>query len=475
MKKQSEQTVLMIGKGFRKGSFVLHAGLLMLAVFLIVSHAVAVAAEVEAPAADSTTAEEATERLPDDLANQHVGMYSAGLMADWEELLDEKGLQEGANERDIYIANGRQTVEFPIDHPGFHESRSMAYEIAYLRAKVTLVGFLGIETGKKTSYDALENARWSDGQGEALERLKQVDRIAKKMQDFAEAQFDQELAQVDPMYDPDKYGSREQKEEAFRSTFERKITAVASSFVSGAMPMAVLEGPTQDGKSYEILVGLVWSPRLELAARAVAGGYAPANTGKARVRVSDWLPKLKDSISASWGVHKMIDENGDQVFIGFGQAAPRKVSPSRRSKAEDVALRRAELRAMGAIRGFVGEVVRSDASDDGGGIAIDYADAAISREIRNDFMEKLGSNADAIELTGLTVVGRWVVPHPANGQKVAVVAVSWSPTGVATAKRAQEVMRNPNRASPRKTTPDEEAIEPTPRLLRRENIQTEDF
>ncbi len=471
--KQSEQTVLTIGKGFRQGPFALYAGLLVLVVLLMVNPTVAT--EADSPAAEATVAEEAIEGLSDDLGSQYVGMYSPGLIADWEKGLREKGLKEGANERDIYIASGRRTVNFPIDHPGFHEARSIAYDVAYLRAKAQMVRFLGLEIEKNSSFEALENARWSDGQGEAIERLDQNDRIMKKMQDLGEAQLDQELAKLDPTYDPDKYGSREQKEEAARDVFRRQIATVVSSFVSGALPIEVLEGPTQSGKSYEILVGLVWSPRLELAARAIAGGYAPASTRKAGVSVSEWLPKRKDSISASWGVHKLIDENGDQVFVGFGQAAPRRASPSRRARAEDMAVSRAELRAVGAIRGFVGETVRSARADEGEETAIEYADAAFSGEIRNDFTEKLKSNADAIELTGLTVVGRWVVPHPANGQKVAVVAVSWSPTGLATAKQVREVMSNPNRASSRKDASEEEATEPAPRLLRRENIQMEDF
>ena len=473
MDKQSGQAVFTIKTTFRKDSLVLYAGILVLTVSLMVNHAVA--ADTDSSTAESTVAEEAIEGLSDDLESQHVGMYSAGLSAAWEEGLREKGLEEGANERDIYIASGRHTVNFPIDHPGFHESRSIAYDVAYLKAKAQMVRFLGLAIEKNSSLEVLENARWSDGQGEALERLKQVDRIKKKMQDFGEAQLDQELAKLDPTYDPDKYGSREQKEEAARDVFRRQIATVASSFVSGALPMEVLEGPTQDGKSYEILVGLVWSPRLELAARAIAGGYAPASTGKAGVSVSDWLPKRKDSISASWGVHKLIDENGDQVFVGFGQAAPRRASPSRRARAEDMALSRAEVRAIGAIRGFVGETVRSERADEGEETATEYADAAFSGEIKNDFTEKLKSNATALNLEGLTVVGRWVVPHPANGQKVAVVAVSWSPTGLATAKQVREVMSNPNRASSRKDASEEEATEPTPRLLRRENIQMEDF
>ena len=416
------------------------------------------------------------EVLPaDDLGSQHVGMYSPGLVADWEQGLRDSGLKEGANDRDIYIASGRHTVTKPITHPGFNESRTFAFDVAYLRAKANMIRFLGTEIARSNSYDVLENARWSDGQGVSLAGLDQLDRIQKKAQDLAEAELDQELANLDPTYDPEQYGAREQKEEALREAASRKTRAVAANFVSGALPFEVLEGPTGNGQSYEILVGLVWSPRLELAARAVAGGYAPPKKGTLGISISEWLPKTQDAISASWGVHKLIDENGDQVFVGFGQAAPRRASPSRQARAEDMALRRAEIRAAGAIRGFVGETVRSERSDEGDEIAVEYADMAEGSEISNEFVEKIRSNADAKRLTGLTRVGRWVVPHPANGQNVAVVAVSWSPTGVESARRVEETMRNPDRTPARQNTPDDESVEPAPRLLRRENVQVEDF
>ena len=405
--------------------------------------------------------------------NQHVGMYSPGLMADWERSLREKGLKVGANERDIYVSVGQQTVDLPINHPGFHESRSIAYEIAYLRAKAEMIKFLAASIEKSNSYESLENARWSDGQGEALDRLKKTSRIIEKVKDLAEKKLDQELAEIDPNYDPDKYGSREEKEKAFRGAFKQQIREVASRFVSGAIPLEVLEGPTQAGNSYEILVGLVWSRRLELAARAVRGGNAPTNTGKTGIRISDWLPKRKETISASWGVNKMIDENGDQVFIGFGQAAPRKSSPSRRSRSEEAALRRAEIRAKGAIRGFVGEVIRSESSEEGDQISIEYANAATSNVVGSTFVEKLKSTAKAISLTGLTVVGRWIVPHPANNQRVAIVAVSWSPKGLATAKRVKDAMRNPRKKRSAKAAP--KTKKPNPKLLRRENIKLKDL
>ena len=407
----------------------------------------------------------------DELANQHVGMYSPGLMPEWEKSLREKGLQPGANELDIYVSSGQKEVSLPATHPGFHESRGVAYDIAYLRAKAELVKNLGASIEQNNSYEFLENAQWSEGQREALERVKQTGRISSKLKDLAEAKLDQELAKIDSNYDPDKYGSRDEKEKAFRGAFKRQIREVASSYVSGALPLEVFEGPVEG--EYQILVGLVWSPRLELAARAVAEGNAPTNTGEAGVRVVDWLPKRKDSIAASWGVHKLIDENGDQVFIGFGQAAPRNASPSRRSRAEEAALRRAELRAKGSIRGFVGEVVRSESSDDREEIAIEYADAAISGAVGSEFVEKLESRAKAITLTGLTPVGRWVVSHPHNGQRVAVVAVSWSPKGLTTAKRVQDAMRNPGK------TRSTEASSASPKLgtkvLRRKNIQMKDL
>ena len=64
MDKQSEQAVLTIGRTFRKDSLALYAGILVLAIFLMVNHAVAT--ETDSPASEATMEEETSEGLSDD-------------------------------------------------------------------------------------------------------------------------------------------------------------------------------------------------------------------------------------------------------------------------------------------------------------------------------------------------------------------------------------------------------------------------
>lgn len=446
------------GLAIARGSRVLFAGMFALAVSLAFGSAAS-----------------ATEGQGDESDNELVAMYTPGLTADWKKLLEEKGLEEGPNNDDVYITKGRQSVNFPIEAPGFHQARSHAFEVAYLKAKVELVKVFGLGLEKFGSFDDRETVNWPRGAEEPVERLEQAERIVKKIDDLTEAQIDGELAKMNPAYDPEKYGSREQKEKLVRSIFRQRARMVAARVVVGALPLAVLEGPV--GNEYEILVGLVWSPRLADAARAIGDGYSPTNTGKKGVRISEWLPKRKNEISASWGVHKLIDENGDQVFVGFGQAAPRRASPSRQSRAADAALSRAYLHAVSAILGFVGENLTLDGSSTGDEEDATLANMALSGNIRTDLIKQYRSRARG-RLKGLSKAGEWVLRHPANDQRIAVVAVSWSPKGLKMARRMGEAMDKPRRAdrvSAGKVVPRSERAKPVPSLLQRENIQLQDF
>ena len=45
--------------------------------------------------------------------------------------------------------------------------------------------------------------------------------------------------------------------------------------------------------------------------------------------------------------------------------------------------------------------------------------------------------------------GQWVETHPASGQRLAVAAIAWTPSGVAAARRVQDTMRGAERSGGR--------------------------
>ena len=370
------------------------------------------------------------------LSSTTVSGYTRRLYAEWQDFLSAVGLHLGANEDDLFISDGSATVSFPVEHPGFIEARGLAYEIAYIRAKAEMIRFLGTTGSREQVVELLEAAAWERGQSiDDVEPLRQGARIEKKLADLTEKQLNAAIKNLDPDYDPRQYDDRAKKEEAYRLGFQQKILTTAAAFVAGATPLKVYEGLSASRDNYEILVGLIWSPKLSRLAGAVGDSAVPMRAEEAGPRIDEWLPNTLEELIPSWGVHKLVNERGEQVLVAFGQAAPRATAPDRRDRANDTALEVAALRAEGSIRAFVGETLESRRTADTSMVVVEYASAAEGAEIDREFYERIRAATGKVELKGLTTVGEWVVEHPQNEQRVAIAAVSWSPGAVELADR----------------------------------------
>ena len=375
------------------------------------------------------------------LSTAKVGRYTRRLSAEWQDTLAVEGLQGGVNDHDLFVSSGSATVAFSVDHPGFIEARGIAYEIAYQRAKIEMIRFLGTSGSREQIIERFENASWARGQpADPVEPLRQRARIEQKLADLTEAGLDRAISELEADYDPSRYESHEQKKEAFRLGFRSKTFATAAAFVAGTQPYWVLEGTSSDGNSYQVLVGLIWTPKLSRFAGAVGDSALPMPEDEAGTRIEEWLPATVDEVVAAWGVKVLANERGEKVLVSFGQAAPRTASPARRAQANETALDVAATRAEGAIRAFVGETLESRRTGDTNLALVEYASAAEGAEIDRTFLERIRAVTGEVELKGLTTAREWVVEHPANGQSVAVAAVAWSPAAVALANRVREAI-----------------------------------
>ena len=410
------------------------------------------------------------------LSSTKVSRYTRRLYGEWRAFLSDVGLRVGANDGDLFVASGIATVPFPIEHPGFIEGRGIAYEIAYMRAKAEMVRFLGTTGTREQVVELLETAAWERGQSiDDMQPLHQGARIAQKLADLTEKQLDAQLEKLDPEYDPRSYEDRIQKEEAYRLSFQQRIFTTAAAFVAGATPLKVYEGFSAGGDNYQILVGLVWSPKLSRLAGAVGDNARPMRAEEAGPRIDEWLPATLEELIPSWGVHKLVNERGEQVLVAFGQAAPRTAAPDRRDRANESALEVASLRAEGAIRAFVGETLETKRSGDTSMVLVEYASAAEGAEIDRSFYERIRAATGEVRLKGLTRVGEWVVEHPQNEHGVAIAAVSWSPSAVDLADRVRnaiETRRDQSEAARSQEDRDDTQVDKET-ILQRQNVDVD--
>lgn len=395
----------------------------------------------DAPANEGDAEAFEPDQAVETLSATKVSRFTRRLYGEWRAFLSDVGLQEGANEGDLFVSSGTATVPFSVEHSGFIEGRVLAYEIAYLRAKVEMIRFLGTTGAREQVVELLETAAWERGQPiDDAHPLRQGARIVKKLADLTEKQLDAQLRKLDPNYDPRNYEDREGREEAFRLGFQQRIFTTAAAFVAGATPLKVYEGFSASGDDYQILVGLVWSPKLSRLAGAVGDNAQPMRADETGPRIDEWLPATLEELIPSWGVHRLINERGEQVLVAFGQAAPRSSSPDRRDRANEMALEVAAMRADGAIRAFVGETLETKRSGDTSMILVEYASAAEGAEVDRSFYERIRAATAEVRLKGLATVAEWVVEHPQNGHDVAIAAVSWSPGAVDLAVRIRNAI-----------------------------------
>ena len=402
-----------------------------------------------------------------------ISRYTRHLDNQWKEFLQNNELQQGPNEGDLYVSSGSEVVSFPVEHPGFLEARAAAYSIAFLRAKVEMIRFLGSTGSRELLFDLAENAAFERGVGaEEAAYLRQAERILKKEADLTERQLDAELRDLDPEYNPDQYTHREAKEDAFRQSYQEKLRAQAAQFVAGATPLKVYEGFSGQGEEYEVLVGLVWSPKLARLAGAVGDSVFPMPAREAGQRVDAWLPRTLEALIPSWGVHRLANEHGEQTLVAFGQAAPRSTAPTRRRRAQETAIEVASLRAEGEIRAFVGETTESFKSLEGNLVLREYAIAAEGATIDRGFVEEIRAVTEEVELKGLRRVAAWIVEHPAAEREVAIAAVAWSPEGVALADRVRAAIETRRRQPDTPTRQDRARSEEKDRTLgyERQNV-----
>lgn len=394
------------------------------------------------------------------------GEYGSEVEKRWRAALDKAGLAEGDNDRDVFIASGIATVAIEKGARGWIEARRFAHDIAYERAKAQLVSAMGQIVQREGSTEIISKSSFGQGSIQAEEdRLGQIARIRGKLGDLAEAELDQALSEVDPDYNPEKYQGKglPELEVALQNLFEQSSYRAAASVVAGATTFRVIEGPTDDGLNHEILVGLVWSPRLASLAGAIASGRLPAQVQGSGAKLEDILPKTVGSAITALGTRVFVTENGERAILSFAQVEPAAVGAADQSQARRAALSTAEDIAIGQIGAFVGERIAFESETNSRQVTEVYADL-VQRgvEINTEQLQTIRTATGRLEISGANTVWREVVQHPETEQDIAIAAVLWSPAGQQAASRIRTRMHNSETEMVSDTESGEEAATKTP-------------
>ena len=387
--------------------------------------------------------------------------------------LADRHLEEGRNFKKgklLYISVGTSSVRAKPSDKGFIDSRFLAFQRAELIAKAKVAIFLG--TDLTTARGASER-EINPEERAALEdivntssTLKENTRLMKvsdtiydlfeKAKTLAGAKLDQAIKDTGTdtserlqEIDQEKVSKKAKREKSgrLRNISEASLKAAASAFseVQGTQVIQTFEGSYKDG--YKVVVITLWSQNLQKLVDSMLAGTAPYGLSRnsAKKEVAAQLPKNQKELACMTGVRAFINQDGEHVLLAFGQAGVEVVG-GRKDMAYELAGKKARLRAMAAMRSFMGEKVAFQANEELAEVLALYADEYDGGEGEQEyksisqFHEKIQAVSAKKKLTGLHGLLTRELVHPFTDKPMVIKIMAWSPSSQAMSKQVKQAI-----------------------------------
>jgi len=364
---------------------------------------------------------------------------------EWSDGIYNGGVQEFEG-RGLIVASGKSFTNVRIGQPGWNEARVNAYERAELAAKGEILKFFLAGTSQERLSSEIEKAQFNDGSVVTVKDINEVKatvaRLVKKGVKLDKALQDAEIQKVDKSFDISTINSLSEKKQKIvvEQIFKRAITTSVMKTLTGITPVLTLE--STEGNQYSVLVGVIWSPKLNRLAISLANDNYNIPSANPKISIGNWVEKMGPKLLGNWGTRIVVDEKGQYNLVAFAQAEPRKASPSRQQSSIKAAKSIAAGRARAMIARFVTETVSLSELDTSAEIFQEMEDFSGGAETIRDFRKLTSGKSKNVLLRGLKLVKEWSIDHPETGQKVAGAVVSWSPTSREMSERMENIMLN---------------------------------
>lgn len=389
--------------------------------------------------------------------------------------LSDQGFEEGRNlykGKLLYISIGSAAVNATPADPDFIDSRFLAFQRAELEAKVKTAIFLGVDLSTsrgssereinpqeraeleaiiKTSPTLQENARRMGIKEDVYSLFKKVHRLAEAKLDKALEDSGVDAVAEKTEAERKKAAARTKRDKSsrLRNVSEASLKTAASAFadVQGTQVIQSFEGSYHN--NYQAVVITLWSQNLQRMVDSMRRGTAPASLArkKAKQEVTNQLPQDPNELACLTGIRAYINQDGEHVLLAFGQSGV-KVLGSREDKAYELAGKKARLRAMAAIRSFMGErIVFSGSEELMEVLALyvdEYQEGAGAQEYKSisQFQESIRAIAAKQKVTGLHGLLTRELTHPFTDKPMVLKVMAWSPTSQAMARKVKQLIDN---------------------------------
>ena len=244
------------------------------------------------------------------------------------------------------------------------------------------------------------------------EQAKKIDRLKKAVKAAAERQQKAELAKAEL----DKAVAEAQG--VVQQELDSSIETISQMPLFGAVTLEQAESYDDLDGYLEVAVVVAWSPGLELEARSILLGESELKPRPTKKSLNEWIDNL--DLSVSVGSRRYLPSNGSINFVGIAAARynPRdRTTMSFASKeAEMMAKQQAILSLFGDVSSFKTFKTKT---------AIKMGSGAKSTtESYKSLSEKLSESVKNIQVSGLSIVHKEKVVHPATGHSMYVAVAS---------------------------------------------------
>ncbi len=410
----------------------------LIALFILCS------ANAWAQEAGATAAERAASRYPD-----LKKLASGALDAERDAWLAEQGLKLGPDNRDgLWILWAQASIGAPTTSDGWAKARLAAFAEARIKAETNYIRETAVRIEVETLRDYFADDSLRDPRN--LELKGHDERIRAKVAQVGEALLDKALQDLEAKPTPG--ASLEDKRTLLKKTLRRVSFKQAAGQVGGMRIMTTMEGTSENGGT-SVGVILAWSRDNQRLAAAIASGRGMSDPkgAAAQKTLAERIPNDSEALYDRLGVRVLVDEKGDRVLVGYGQAAPLATSNMSEERMERVLEAARELAyddALANMADFLNATLvyqsQSERSSEIEDYTAKFVQDGVSYEeegvVRN-FVDTLHEQAKRRALATARGSNRfleWQGNHPDHGHPLVGCVVVWSPT---TAKAVSDAQR----------------------------------
>ncbi|MBO5805360.1 MAG: hypothetical protein J6R10_00685 [Tidjanibacter sp.] len=325
----------------------------------------------------------------------------------------------------IYVVAAATTAR-PSNMSGFVNSRNVAYSIAELSAKMSLLRLAGEQITSGRGFQMLEDIVEGEDP-DAVHKASLLQKIGK----IADKSLDKALAALGVSEEEIAKMNQSKKKAVYEQNYNQTVRSLVSGMVKGCAVVRIVEGDA--GKDdYQVAICMKYSPEFQSLAAAIRNGEVD------RIPISKVKPSKQqimnmspDELVQRMGTWVTFNEQGEMVIYGFGQQEVRE-SGSRQSAAYSRAYSQARLAAVANIKNFVAEDLVATETTESVEKLREYADGTNAYFSQQKWEQAVKAKESTLNIA-TEQIRQWQGVHPVSGHKIAGYVVAWTPSNAAKA------------------------------------------